>query len=60
MEATLIGLFKSKTFWFNALTGAAELLNLFSSVMPSGTALVLSAIVNIGLRIVTDKPLSEK
>ena len=47
-------LFTSKLFWFNVLTAAAELSQVLP--LPAGYLTIASAIINIGLRIVTDKP----
>ena len=47
-------LFASKTWWFNVLSIAAELTNLLP--LPPGTVLIIANVINIGLRIVTDKP----
>ncbi len=51
-------LFKSKTFWFNLLTGVGTLL-----ALPVGLPVAIipyipaaQALINIGLRVVTDKP----
>ena len=46
--------FRSKLFWFNVLTTSAELANLIP--LPPGTALIVSNLINIALRFVTDKP----
>ena len=49
-------LWKSKTFWFNILSGAAAL----SGVIPLAPehAAIATAVINVGLRFVTDKPVS--
>ena len=47
-------LFTSKLFWFNVLTAAAELSQVLP--LPAGYLTIASAVINIGLRIVTDKP----
>ena len=58
---TFQGLLKSKTFWFNAVTGALEIVNLFNgSVIPAATATVIISVGNIALRFLTSKPLAEK
>ena len=44
-------IFKSKTLWFNVLTAVAELVGVLP--LPPGTAIIVAAIVNCGLRIVT-------
>lgn len=45
-------LLKSKTFWFNILTLAAT----FADVLPAKWAIPVSAVVNMGLRLVTNQP----
>ena len=45
---------KSKTFWVNALSVAAELLGIIP--LPGGTALIVANILNIALRFVTTGP----
>ncbi len=52
-------LWKSKTFWFNLLTGLAELAQVLSgtNLVPPGVLTVAAAVINIGLRLVTDKPI---
>lgn len=47
-------LFRSKVFWFNVLSAAMELSQVIP--LPAGTMIIISGIINIGLRIVTDKP----
>ena len=46
-------LFTSKTFWFNVLTAAAELTQVLP--LPPGTVAIAAAVINIGLRFVTDQ-----
>ena len=45
---------KSKVFWVNVLSGAAELAGLIP--LPGGTALIIANILNIALRFVTTGP----
>jgi hypothetical protein len=47
-------IYKSKTFWVNLLTAAAEVTEVLP--IPSGTALIASNVVNIALRWVTSQP----
>ena len=47
-------LFRSKTFWFNLLTAAAELTSVLP--LPPGTVIIAASVINIALRFVTDKP----
>ena len=49
-------LWKSKTFWFQILSGAAAL----SGVIPLAQEhlAIATAVINVGLRLVTDKPVS--
>ena len=54
------GLLKSKTFYFNVITGLLEITNLFAGVIPPGSLVMVNAVGNIALRFVTTKPLSEK
>ena len=49
-------LWTSKTFWFNLLTAGAELAQVIP--LPPGTALLVTNAINIGLRLVTDKPVT--
>jgi formaldehyde-activating enzyme involved in methanogenesis len=55
------GLMKSKTFWANALMAVATVANEFQGqVIPSKYAAEIIVVVNVLLRFVTTKPLSEK
>ena len=45
---------KSKVFWINVLSAAAELLGIIP--LPGGTALIVANILNIALRFVTTGP----
>ena len=57
----LNGLLKSKVFWFNAITGTLEIVNLLNgSLIPHEAAAAIVAIGNIALRFVTDKGLDQK
>ena len=47
-------LWQSKTFWFNLLSGAAALSGALP-LKPEHVA-IATAVINIGLRITTDKP----
>ncbi len=49
-------LWKSKTFWLNILSGAVAI----SGVLPLAPdhLAVATAVLNIGLRLATDKPVS--
>lgn len=49
-------LWKSKTFWFNILSGAAAL----SDVIPLSPEYlaIATALINVALRFATDKPVS--
>jgi hypothetical protein len=57
----LRGLLKSKTFWMNMLMATAAAVNeLQGQVIPSKYAAEIIVVVNVLLRFVTTKPLSEK
>ena len=45
---------KSKVFWINVLSAAAELAGIIP--LPGGTALIVANILNIALRFVTTGP----
>jgi hypothetical protein len=47
-------LLKSRTFWVNALTAAVELSGALSGFLPSGTLVLITNVLNIALRLVTD------
>ena len=47
---------KSKTLWFNVLTGALELSGYLP--LPPATALVVTNLINVGLRLITGKPIT--
>jgi hypothetical protein len=51
-------LFASKTFWLNLLTAGAELSGVLHGVIPSGTLLVVSNVLNIALRTITSQPVT--
>jgi hypothetical protein len=57
---TLLGLFKSKVFYFNAITLGLEVANLLGPVLPPGALTVVNAVGNIALRMITVEPLSDK
>lgn len=47
-------IWKSKTFWFNALTAAVELTQVLP--LPVGTVAAIAAVANIGLRLISNQP----
>jgi hypothetical protein len=47
-------LFKSKTFWFNIFTAAAELTQVLP--LPAGYLTIAAAVINVGLRMTTETP----
>lgn len=55
-------LWKSRTFWFNILTGAAEVAQYAGglNLVPPGVLGIAGAVINIGLRLVTDKPIAAR
>ena len=55
-DANVKSLWASKTFWFNLLTAGSELAGVLP--LPPGTAVIAGSLINIGLRMVTDKPVS--
>lgn len=57
---SLRGLIRSKTFWFNMLTGALELANSYGSYVPAGSVTTLTIVGNVLLRFLTDQSLADK
>lgn len=58
----LIGALKSKTVWFNIITGVVELTNAFAvplGIAP-GTLTIVGAVGNVVLRFLTSLPLELK
>jgi hypothetical protein len=54
-------LLKSRTFWFNAITGAITVIDaLNGKVIPVEISGAVVAIGNVVLRLLTTKPVSEK
>ncbi len=54
-------IFSSRTFWFNLLTGAADLIGHAAGIIPpqyQPYIAAASALINIGLRWVTTQPVS--
>ena len=51
-------LWRSKTFWFNLLTAVGELVQVLSgtTLVPPGTLAIVAAVINIGLRTITNEP----
>ena len=56
----LRGLLKSKTFYWNVVTIALEVLNVFGGVLPPGTVTMVNALGNIVLRVLTVQSLADK
>jgi len=54
------GALKSKTIWFNLITGGLEIANLFAVILPPGTMVILTVLGNVALRFVTSESLAEK
>ena len=54
------GALKSKTVWFNIITGAMELANAFGGFLPPGVAMTVNVVGNVMLRFVTSEPLEAK
>jgi hypothetical protein len=54
------GALKSKTVWFNLITGALEVANLFAVMLPPGTITAINVVGNVLLRFVTTEPLEAK
>jgi site-specific DNA-adenine methylase len=57
---SLRGLIRSKTFWFNVITGALELANTYGTFVPAGSVTTLSIVGNVLLRFMTDTSLASK
>jgi hypothetical protein len=58
----LIGALKSKTVWFNIITGALELINALAvplGIQP-GVLTIVAAVGNVALRFLTSHPLEQK
>lgn len=54
-------IFKSKTFWFNLLTGIGTVLTQVTGLVPPEALpyiALVSAVVNIGLRLITNTPVT--
>lgn len=61
MNTKVLGLLKSKTFWFNVVSGGLSLVNnLQGEVIPNETAATIIGVGNILLRMLTTKPLEKK
>jgi hypothetical protein len=61
MWNTIKGALKSKTVWFNVVTGTLEIVNVLNgSVIPSAVAGTVITVGNIVLRFLTTKPLDQK
>lgn len=58
---TVKGLMKSKTFWFNIVTGVLVFVNeVAGKLIPTEVATTIVAVGNVILRMITNQPLSEK
>jgi hypothetical protein len=49
-------LFTSRVFWFNVLTAAAEVSGALTGVVSPGTLTLIVNGINIGLRLITTRP----
>ena len=58
--ATIQGLLYSKVFWFNLCTLIVDVSGVLVGVIPPGTLTTIVAVANVGLRVLTTQPLSEK
>ena len=58
----LIGALKSKTVWFNIITGVVELTNALAVPLgfQPGTLTIVAAVGNVILRFLTSQPLDQK
>ncbi len=62
---TLLGALKSKTMWFNAITGLLAILALpeVTTLIPTSflpNLAIINALGNLILRVLTDQPLANK
>ena len=54
-------LLKTRTVWVNILGGALQLVNLGTGqVIPAEYAVIIQGVLNIAIRAITTKPVSEK
>ena len=61
MKKSITGALKSKTMWFNLITGILAVANaLGGQVIPTEVAALIVAAGNIILRMITTTPLSQK
>lgn len=62
MNKKIKGALKSKTVWFNIITGAVELINAFAMPLglQPGTLTMVAAVGNVFLRFVTSQSLDSK
>ena len=51
-------LFKSRIFWANLLSAAAELSGVLTGFVPPGALTLATNIINIALRLVTSQPVT--
>lgn len=49
-------IFKSKVFWVNLITGSADVFQVIP--LPQGWSVPVLAMINIGLRFLTEKPVN--
>ncbi len=58
---TIGKLLKSKTFWFNAITGTLTIIDqLNGKIIPTDISATIVMIGNVILRLITTKPIAEK
>ena len=62
MKKKILGLLKSKTFWFNVVSGGIALVSNLQgeSILSNETALTVIGVGNVVLRMLTTKPLEKK
>jgi len=51
-------LFKSRIFWANILSAAAELSGALTGFVPPGALTLVTNVINIALRLVTSQPVT--